>query len=107
MNNSFIDRRLFIKISGLMALRISSEVIFPHTSESAEPYKVSRTVLAMGTTVSMTLISASMEKAEEAMGLAYEEINRLSGLMNRFDDGSPISQLNRDGILKYAHPDII
>ena len=107
MDNSYIDRRSFIKISGLMALGIASEVIIPHTSESVEQYKVSGTGLAMGTTVSMTLISASMEKAEEAMGLAYEEIDRLSGLMNRFDDGSPISRLNREGILKDAHPDII
>jgi thiamine biosynthesis lipoprotein len=55
----------------------------------------------------MTLISTSSEMAEAAMARAYDEVNRLSALMNRFDEKSPVARLNKDGVLKDAHPDII
>jgi len=110
-DNSSIDRRSFVKISGAMGLSLAYEVIIPRAAEALnikkEPYKVSRTKVAMGTIVSMTLVSTSREIAEEAMALAYEEITRLSDLMDRFDERSPIARLNREGMLKDAHPDII
>jgi thiamine biosynthesis lipoprotein len=38
-------------------------------------------------------------QAEEAMGMAYHEIHRLTGLLNRFDDKTAVAQLNKDGYL--------
>ena len=110
-NNSLIDRRSFVIISGAMGLKLAYDVIIPRAGEAVDnkkvPSKFSRTELAMGTIVSMTLISTSIEMAEEAMAQAYEEVTRLSDLMNRFDEKSPIARLNREGLLKDAHPDII
>jgi len=48
----------------------------------------------------MTLIHDSRDKAEEVMGNAFDEIDRLTGLMNRFDDRTAVAQLNREGYLE-------
>ncbi len=106
-----IDRRSFLKISGILGMGIASAGIFPWTAGAVDINrklrKVSETRLAMGTTVSMTLVYQSGEGAEEAMALAFKEIDRLSGLMNRFDEKSPVARLNREGRLNNADPAII
>jgi len=98
-------------ISGVMGLNLAlNSIVYPAAeafSLRKTLHKVSGTRLTMGTIVSMTLLSTSKEMAEEAMALAYEEVNRLSALMNRFDERSPVARLNMDGILKDANPDII
>lgn len=61
----------------------------------------------MGTYVSITLIHVKEKTAREAAEAAFVEIGRISKLMDRFDDESPISRLNREGRLEDAPPDII
>jgi thiamine biosynthesis lipoprotein len=91
-------------------LALASGGIVPAAVEAVKfnrkMYKVSRTRLAMGTFVSMTLIHPSKEEAQEAMGLAFEEIDRLTGLMNRFDGATALTQLNSDGFLKETPPEV-
>lgn len=105
LSTSFVDsdRRAFLKLSGLLGLGLATSTVIPCTAEAVsfnrEFQKVSRTKLAMGTVVSMTLIHPSQDQAEEAIGRAFEEIDRLSALMNRFDNGSAITCLNRDAYL--------
>ena len=110
-NNSPIDRRSFVMISGMMGLGLALDSIIHPAAEAFSlrkvPHEMSGTRLVMGTIVSMTLISTSREMAGEAMARAYDEVNRLSALMDRFDERSPVARLNMDGILKNAHPDII
>ena len=77
-----------MKMSGLLGLSLASAGLIPATAEAVKfnrkSYKVSRTELTMGTFVTMTLIHASKDKAQEAMGHAFEEIDRLTKSMNRF-----------------------
>jgi thiamine biosynthesis lipoprotein len=98
-----MDRRSFLKLSGILGFGMASAGIIPMTAEAVrfnkKLYKVSETRLAMGTFVSMTLIHHSKAQAEEAMGMAYHEIHRLTGLLNRFDDKTAVAQLNKDGYL--------
>jgi len=105
-----MDRRAFLKISGLLGIGIFSAGLVPVTAEAAKfnkrMYKVSDTRLAMGTFVSMTLIHPSRDEAQDAMGLAFEEIDRLSALLSRFDQSTALSLLNRDGYLKDAPPEL-
>ena len=105
-----MNRRSFIKLSGLLGLGITSTGLIPATTEAVKfnkkMYKVSKTRLAMGTFVSMTLIHPSRDRAEEALGRAFEEIDRLTGLMNRFDETTAVAQLNRDGYLKEVPSEI-
>ena len=99
-----MNRRSFLRLSGLLGLGLASARVLPAAAETVrfdrKKYKVSKTSLAMGTFVSMTLVHSSRDKAEEAMGKAFEEIERLAGLMNRFDETTAISRLNREGSLK-------
>ena len=105
-----MDRRSFLKLSGILGLGMASAGIIPTTVEAVKfnrkMYKVSETRLAMGTFVSMTLIHSSKDQAEEAMGMAFQEIHRLSGLLNRFDDKTAVGQLNKDGYLIDIPPEM-
>ena len=110
MEDRRIDRRTFMKLSGLLGLGLASAGIIPITAEAVKfnkkMHKVSKTRLAMGTFVSMTLIHASRDEAEEAMGQAFEEMDRLSALMNRYDESTAVGQLNREAHLKDIPPEV-
>jgi thiamine biosynthesis lipoprotein len=110
MEDRRIDRRSFIKLSGLLGLGVASAGIIPITAEAVKfnrkTHKVSKTRLAMGTFVSMTLIHASRDEAEEAMGQAFEEMDRLSALMNRYDERTAVGELNREGFLNDIPPEV-
>jgi thiamine biosynthesis lipoprotein len=108
--NGAVNRRSFLKLSGLLGLGLASPIIMPAVAEAVkfdrETYKVSKTRLAMGTFVSITLIHPSRDKAEEAMGQAFQEIERLTRSMSRFDGATAVSQLNSEGFLKDAPPEV-
>ena len=105
-----MNRRSFLRLSGMLGLGLASTGIIPATAEAVKfnrkMYKVSRTRLAMGTFVSMTLVHTSKDKAEEAMGLAFEEIDRLTRSMSRFDDRTAVAQLNKEGFLQDVPPEV-
>ncbi|MBW1636193.1 MAG: FAD:protein FMN transferase [Deltaproteobacteria bacterium] len=99
------NRRSFLKLSGLLGLGAAAAALLP--AEGAEAflfnsneYKVVKTGLAMGTFVTMTAIHSSKDEAEEAIGLAFNEINRLSSLLTHFDASSPVGILNGQGKLE-------
>ena len=105
-----MNRRSFLRLSGMLGLGLASTGIIPATAEAVKfngkMYKVSRTRLAMGTFVSMTLVHTSRDEAEAAMGLAFEEIDRLTLCMSRFDDRTAVAQLNKEGFLKDVPPEV-
>ncbi len=105
-----LSRRSFMKMSGLLGLSLASAGLIPATAEAVKfnrkSYKVSRTELTMGTFVTMTLIHASKDKAQEAMGHAFEEIDRLTKSMNRFDENTAIAELNSQGFLREVPPEV-
>ncbi len=106
-----ISRRNFLRFSGMLALGLASQTISPLKAEALKfnrkMYKVSRMRLSMGTFVSMTLIHPSKMQADDAIGKAFDEINRLTRLMNRFDGGTAIGLLNQEGRLKDVPPEIL
>ena len=106
-----INRRTFIKMSGILGISLASAGIAPGAAEAVKfnrkMFKVSSTRQTMGTYVSMTLIHSSRDEADEAIGKAYEEIARLSGLMNRFDDRTAVAILNKEGTLKGIQPEVV
>ena len=111
MEDTRMDRRSFIKLSGLLGLGVATAGIIPITAEAVKfnkkMYKVSKTRLAMGTFVSMTLIHGSRDEAEEVMGRAFEEMDRLAGLMNRYEERTAVGLLNREGYLKDTPPELV
>ncbi len=105
-----LNRRSFLKLSGILGVGVASTGLVPLTAEAVrfnrKQYKISKTRLAMGTVVSMTLIHTSRDKAEKAMDLAFDEIDRLTGLMSRFDNATAVALLNREGYLKDLPPEV-
>ena len=105
-----MDRRSFLKLSGLLGLGMASATALPVAAEAVsfnlKMMKVSKTRLAMGTFVSMTLMHPSKDQAEEAMDAAYSEIDRLSGLLSRYDHASAVYDLNTRGHLKDLPPEV-
>ena len=105
-----MGRRAFLKLSGVVGLGIAAAGVIPVTAEAVKfnrrLYKVAETKLVMGTFVSMTLIHPSRDQAENAMGLAFKEINRLTGLLSRFDDHTPVGELNHTGSLMGIPPEM-
>ncbi|UCG53805.1 MAG: FAD:protein FMN transferase [Candidatus Latescibacterota bacterium] len=53
----------------------------------------------MGTYVTITVVSESRHRAEEAIGRAFEEMTRLIDIFNRYDSSTPLSVLNQQGYL--------
>ncbi len=111
MNSTIMDRRRFLKYSGLLGLGLGAGGLMPTGSEAVrfdrQMHKVSSNRIAMGTFVSMTLIHPSKDEAQEAMELAFVEIDRLSRLLSRFDGATPISALNREGVLTDIPPEVL
>jgi thiamine biosynthesis lipoprotein len=54
---------------------------------------------AMTTLVAVTVEDRSAGRAEEAIGRAFDEMERVAALLTRFDESSPVGVLNRDGRL--------
>lgn len=106
-----LDRRAFLRLSGLLGLSAATATLLPFAAE-AVPFrkkmmKVSERRLAMGTFVSITLLHSSRDQAEEALELAFQEIERLSALLSRYDQSSGVASLNREGHAQDLPPEVI
>ena len=106
-----MDRRSFLKASGLLGLGVATAAAVPVVAEavpfSKKMMKVSKTRLAMGSFVSMTLLHPSKDQAEEAMDAAFSEIDRLSGLLSRYDHASAVCDLNTHGHVTGLPPEVV
>jgi thiamine biosynthesis lipoprotein len=104
-------RRSFLKLSGLLGLGAASAALLPAEKAEAflfnkKEYKVTKTRLSMGTFVAMTVIHSSRDEAEQAIGLAFEEIDRLNAMLTHFEKSSPIGSLNGAGRLENAPQEV-
>lgn len=105
------SRRSFLKMSALLGLSTVSTLIQPQEASAflfgKKEHRISRTRLVMGTYVAITVIHSSKDKAEEAIELAFKEIERLNGLLSRHLPTTPMAELNRTGILHDADPELL
>jgi thiamine biosynthesis lipoprotein len=62
-------------------------------------YKVTRARLSMGTFAAITAMHPSRTEADDAIGKAFEEMDRVSRLLNRYQSASAIGTLNKEGYL--------
>ena len=98
-------RRSFLKLSGLLGLGVASTALLPAEKAEAllfgnKEFKVTKTKLSMGSYVAITAIHSSRDQAEQAIGLAYEEIDRLGKILSHYSEGSPVATLNATGRLE-------
>lgn len=106
-----LNRRSFLRIAGL----VGAGAVVPGCAFRAAPeiarfdrtlVKVSKTRLGMGSSVSMILLHPSADQAEAAMAAGFDEVDRLSRLLSRFDSSSPVSFLNDNGRLDDLAPEL-
>jgi thiamine biosynthesis lipoprotein len=97
-----MSRRAFLSLTGTLSLGVATLGI-PLSTEAVKfdrtLYKVSKSRLGMGTFINMIAFHPSQGEAEEAMGRAFDEINRLTAFMTRFETNSYIGHLNDNGFL--------
>ncbi|WP_456434315.1 FAD:protein FMN transferase [Thermosulfuriphilus sp.] len=103
-------RREFIR--GLLAaglLGVSYRVV--RAVEGDFPWRssqrlLSRSLTAMGTFVSVTVVAESNDQAEEAIGYCFEKMDSLVKLLSRHDQTSPVYLLNTKGHLDSPPPSL-
>jgi thiamine biosynthesis lipoprotein len=61
----------------------------------------------MGTFVTVTAVDESRDHTKEAIGRAFEEMDRLIAVFSRHDPTTPLSVLNQEGSLSDAPPELI
>ncbi|MGV8075230.1 MAG: FAD:protein FMN transferase [Syntrophobacteraceae bacterium] len=105
-------KRSLLKLSGLVGLgAVASAALLP--LEKAESllfgkneYKVSKTRLAMGTFVDITALHSSRDQAENAVGSAFAEVDRLCEMLTRYGNMSPVCELNAASKLEHTDSEI-
>jgi thiamine biosynthesis lipoprotein len=101
-NHGAMDRRTFLKYSGMLGVGVAFGGLLPVSECVAfdrNLYKVTRTRLAMGSFVTITVMHPSEAEADDAIGKAFEEMDRLSRPMDRYNSASAVGTLNHDGQL--------
>jgi thiamine biosynthesis lipoprotein len=110
MMGNEMTRRDFIKRSALLGLGLVGASVVPGVSEAvrfdSKAYKVTRTVLQIGTVVSITVVDPSRDLADDAISAAFEEVKRLEAILTRFDSASPVAALNGEGFIKEVPPEL-
>lgn len=105
-------RRSFLKLCGLLGLGTAGAALLPIDHAETllfgnKEYKVSKTKLAMGSFLAITILHPSRDEAENAMGLAFEEVERLGKLLSRHDSSTPVAHLNKTSTLTAAPPEVM
>jgi thiamine biosynthesis lipoprotein len=103
------DRRAFLKTLGILAAGAAvapAVQVLPSFAASGMSRMFEQRML-MGTFVGMTVLTASQSQGEEAIGRAFAEIERQSGIFSRFDSATALSVLNRDGRLAGAPQELL
>ena len=105
-----ISRRAFLSLTGTLSLGVAT-IGIPLPTEAVKfdrtLHKVSKSQLGMGTFINMIVFHPSTGEAEEAMGRAFAEINRLTSLLTRFQSTSYIGHLNSSGSLKEVPSEVM
>jgi thiamine biosynthesis lipoprotein len=102
--------RIARKLSALAELGLERVEHYPVATDAVridrKTHKVTSSRPAMGTVVSISALARSRERAEEAIGHAFREMDRLVKLLNRFDGASAVAYLNQEGRLRGAPPEV-
>ncbi|MCK5619338.1 MAG: FAD:protein FMN transferase [Candidatus Krumholzibacteria bacterium] len=108
--NRSVDRRSFLKACGVLGVGAVAGGILQSKYDvvglGRGLKKVSQTRIAMGTYVTVTAVHTSRDLAEDAIGRAFDEMDRLIAVFNRHDSATPVSVLNRDGSVSGPPPEL-
>lgn len=106
-----VDRRTFLKACGVFGIGAAAggtlQAVFNVIRLDNGLLRVSSTRIAMGTFVTITAVHESRSQAEDAIGRAFDEMERLIAIFNRYDATTPLSVLNDQGTLAGPPPELL
>ena len=100
--SSTMNRRCFIKTLGVAGLGLSALPGMAMAAVTEPGNRVAKTKALMDTIVTITVRGVSNTQAQDAIGAAFQSMERHIAIFNRFDSATPISQLNTAGRLTDA-----
>jgi len=108
MLNKKLTRRDFVRISavgaGVLAL---GGLGIKELLASGGVKETSETRELLGTFITIKLVDTEPERAATAIREGFAEVERLSAILSRFDPGSDLAMLNRDGFVDNASPELL
>ncbi len=106
-----VDRRAFLKACGVLGLGAVAggalQSAYRVVRLDRARLQVERTVVRMGTYVTVTAVHDSRDHAEQAIGRGIEEMDRLVSILSRHEAPSALSVLNREGVLDDAPSELL
>lgn len=103
-HTKMVNRRQFLSLStGAAALMINRTLL---GNEPVMQQHV-RSAVALGTQVKITVFHADESIANQAIDAALERIEHVEQLMSLYRPDSQLSRLNRLGVLRHPHPDLV
>ena len=104
-DDSRIERKLSaLEDMGLERVDVASTVT-DSTLLGDNTYKVCCSRPAMGTLVTVTALGNSNNQIEDALGSAFQEMDRLVALLSRYESSSAVCCLNAQGSISGPHPE--
>jgi len=108
--DTFEAARIARKLEALVDLGFERSFAPPVQTQTvrcdARTARVTCTRPAMGTLVTVTAVGPSEQRLADAIGRAFEEMDRLVGLLSRHQGDTPVSHLNRTGRLDGPPPEV-
>ena len=104
MNSSIMNRRNFLSLGTGMATLMAHGA-----SRGSDPAvkKYFRKAKALGTDVKITVLDRDEEIARKGIDSALDKIEHVEQLMSLYRPDSQLSLLNRKGVLRNPHPDLV
>ena len=101
-----VARRPFLKLAtgGLVAAGVAAAGAWAVANRSRNLFQVRHERTLMQTSVSVNVLAADTETARHAIAQAYMRMEGAVSVLSRFDSGSALSRLNRDGRLENPPP---
>ena len=109
MNASRMDRRNWLKLTGTAGLATLAPTLFFRPGRALATdrmQRVSKTLPLMNTTVEITVLDTSRQKAEEAVEQGFAAMRETMPLFDRFDPNGRIARLNQSGKLSDVPPEL-
>ena len=107
-SNHTITRRDFVKLCGALTIAASAPVVLTPLAEAAQKAnQYHQTLPKMGTTVTITVVTASEDQARQAIGAAWTEMDRQIAVFDRHHAGTSVFELNRAGFLSDPTPEML
>lgn len=101
-----LSRRQFLRVTATAGALLAGGIGLVGTRH-AEAKALRTTRLLMGSIANLTVISDDPRHAQAAIDAAFQRMTGLEVVFSRFQVGSQLSQLNRDGNLHNAHPALV